>query len=216
MKHIGRLKQNKRKLVVAYRVIPGDPDYCLVVHTESLGAEFHDSMMKLLESEAGQNAYEFAEVMARVRLPDGRVMLHAFHQEGKLDKVATNLVEMTPNTQTVIMLNELNRLIAQQQGVTVSQLALGAERMSNVHESPIDSVDAASAYIAADAAAVVSESIVVDERPLSDEDLGESYIAQAEELLKESRRLRQMGKKLLPKKTEPAATGSVATEEMNE
>ena len=104
MKHIGRLKQNKRKLVVAYRVIPGDPDYCLVVHSDSLSAEYHDSMMKLLESEAGQSAYEFAEIMARVRVPDGRIMLHAFHNEGKLDKVPTNVVEMIPNTKTTIML----------------------------------------------------------------------------------------------------------------
>ena len=216
MKHIGRLKQNKRKLVVAYRVIPGDPDYCLVVHSDSLSAEYHDSMMKLLESEAGQSAYEFAEIMARVRVPDGRIMLHAFHNEGKLDKVPTNVVEMIPNTKTTIMLNDLNMLIAQQRGVSVAELALGAERMSKAPESPIDSVEAASAYVAADATGVVSESVIVDEKPLSDEDLGKSYIAQAEELLKESRRLRQMGKKLLPKKTEPVATEEVKTEEMNE
>ena len=107
-------------------------------------------------------------------------------------------------------------LIAQQRGVSVAELALGAERMSKAPESPIDSVEAASAYVAADATGVVSESVIVNEQPLSDEDLGKSYIAQAEELLKESRRLRQMGKKLLPKKTEPVVTEEVKTEEMNE
>ena len=33
MKHVGRLTTNNRKLVVAYRVIPGEPDHCLVIHT---------------------------------------------------------------------------------------------------------------------------------------------------------------------------------------
>ena len=39
LKHTGRLKNNQRKCAVAYRVVPGEPESCLVVQTESLMAE---------------------------------------------------------------------------------------------------------------------------------------------------------------------------------
>ena len=45
IKHVGRLTTNNRKLVVAYRVIPGDPENCLVIHTESLDAADHDTLI---------------------------------------------------------------------------------------------------------------------------------------------------------------------------
>ena len=85
-KHVGRVKNNRRKVVVAYRVIPGEPDNCLVVQTENLSADEHDTLIKLVESDAGQTADEFAEAMARSYLPDGRIMLAAFHSTGKLNK----------------------------------------------------------------------------------------------------------------------------------
>ena len=55
LKHVGRIAANKRKVVVAYRTLPGEPENCLVVTTENLDAADHDSLMKLVESDAGQN-----------------------------------------------------------------------------------------------------------------------------------------------------------------
>ena len=74
LKHVGRTKQGKKKCGVAYRVVPGEPENCLVVFSESLDAPDHDAMMTLIESNAGQTAYELADAMARTRLPDGRNM----------------------------------------------------------------------------------------------------------------------------------------------
>ena len=68
LKHVGRLKNNKRKLIVAYRVVPGDTNHCVCVTTENLDAADHDTLMTLVESNAGQTAFEFAEVMARARV----------------------------------------------------------------------------------------------------------------------------------------------------
>ena len=83
LKHVGRLKNNQRRLIVAYRTLPGEPDHCVCVTTENLEAGDHDALMKLVESNAGQSANELAEAMARTRLPDGSIMLARFHKTGK-------------------------------------------------------------------------------------------------------------------------------------
>ena len=73
IKHVGRLKANQRKVIVAYRVIPGDKEAesALVIDTASLSDADHDTLIKTVESPAGQDAFEFAEVMARTPLADG-------------------------------------------------------------------------------------------------------------------------------------------------
>ena len=115
LKHVGRMANNKRRVVVAYNVLPGDPDNCVVVTTENLEAGDHDALMKTVESAAGQEANNLADVMLRTTLADGSNMLARFHTTGKMIKVPTNTVEMQPNRNTSIMLNELNEAIAQQQ-----------------------------------------------------------------------------------------------------
>ena len=75
LKHVGRIKKSKNKVVVAYRTIPGDSKSCVVVNTQALSADEHDSLMVQVESQAGQSSYEFAEMMARASLPDGRKCL---------------------------------------------------------------------------------------------------------------------------------------------
>jgi len=124
IKHVGRLKNNKRRAIVAYRTIPNDPYSALVVLTESLPADEHDALIKIVESPAGQQSDELADAMSRAYLPDGRNMLAGFHRTGQLKKVATNEVEMIPNNHSSIMLNELNEIIAQQKGVSIDDLAV--------------------------------------------------------------------------------------------
>lgn len=208
LKHVGRLKSNKRKVIVAYRTLPGEPENCLVVTTENLEAADHDSLISLVESNAGQTAYEFAEAMARTRLSDGRIMLSAFHLTGKLAKLKTNQVEMTPDNKTSISLDELNRIIADQKGVSVEDLAIKPNTPSrdNVSGPKED---------------VVLEEIDLDAPPevlqaaqeaagevLSDEELAAKYRSDADRLYKEAKRLREQAEALVPtkkKKTEESA-----------
>jgi len=56
LKHIGRLEATGRKVAVAFRTLPDDPESCLVVQTENLGDSEHDVLMNLVESNAGQTA----------------------------------------------------------------------------------------------------------------------------------------------------------------
>ena len=125
-KHVGRLKANQRRVVVAYRVIPGEetPTNSLVIDTASLSDADHDTLIKTVEGSAGQEAFEFAEVMARTTLSDGSNMLANFHTSGKLTKVPMTEVEMLPNPNYVIGLDELNKVIADQRGTTIAGLAM--------------------------------------------------------------------------------------------
>ena len=113
IKHVGRLKTNQRKVVVAYKVIPNeDPAVsALVIDTATLDDADHDALINTVEGNAGQSAFEFAEVMARSTLPDGANMLAKFHATGKLVKVPHTSIEMMPNPNTTIGLDELVKLI---------------------------------------------------------------------------------------------------------
>jgi hypothetical protein len=202
IKHVGRLKQNQKKVVVAYRTLPGESDSALVVMTESLSPDQHDALIKLVESPAGQSSYEFAEVMARVRFPDGNLMLQSLHLTGKLAKIKTSTIEMLPNMHTSISLDQLNQLIAEQKGVSVNDLALGnsnstkIEEVATVNEMPV--VDSN----------VVAESEVakIDQAPLSDTDLAKQYRSQADRLSKEAAELRRRAEELVPTKKKTTAT----------
>lgn len=87
LKHIGRIHNNQKRAIVAYRTLPGDAESALVVLTESLPADAHDALVKLVESAAGQQAYELAEAMERAYLPDGMNMLYGFHKLDVLGKL---------------------------------------------------------------------------------------------------------------------------------
>ena len=133
LKHVGRMANNQRRVIVAYKVVPNEPDQAIVVTTENLAAEEHDTLMKLVESPSGQEADDLATVMMRTSLPDGSNMLARFHTTGKMVKVPTANVQMVPNRNTTILLSELNEAIAQQKGVTVADLAVkGGEAKPSV------------------------------------------------------------------------------------
>lgn len=187
LKHVGRMAKNKRKIVVAYNVIPGDPDSAVVVTTENLDAGEHDTLMKLVESEAGQRENIFADAMSRTVLPDGRNMLAAFHTTGKMVKVSTSDVEMVPNRNSTILLSELNELIAQQRGVTVADLAPKGNTTQKNPEPTAPVVEQ------------IQETAPTSEL-LTDDDLAAKYRSDADRLFKEAKRLREQAEELSPTK----------------
>jgi hypothetical protein len=109
LKHIGR--HGDRKVAILFREVPGEEHMCLVVYPETLPTHIHDSIMKTLESEVGQQATNLADALHRNLLPDGRVQLVALHQEGMIKKIPTNQVIVTPNAQSSVKLDELNKIV---------------------------------------------------------------------------------------------------------
>lgn len=192
IKHVGRLTTNNRKLVVAYRTIPGEPDNCLVIHTESLDAADHDTLINMVESNAAQSQNELSEVMARTQLTDGSNMLARFHQTGKLVKVPTKIVELMPTRTTAINLAELNQIVADQKGVTIDELA----------QNPVAQKPTANVVDTATAPA--------GEVPLDDEALAAQYRSQADSMFKEAKRLREQAEELAPTKKKAKMTESAS------
>lgn len=195
IKHVGRIKNNKRRVIVAYRTLPGDPYNCLVVLTESLPSDEHDVLIKVIESPAGQDAYELAEVMARSYLPDGRNMLSGFHITGKLRKVPTNEIEMTPDSKTVISLDKLNEAIAQQRGVSLEDLALkpsgqSVETPQVINEMPLMAAETVDSQI----------TDAVTTQPPTAEEMAAQLRSQADAMFKEAKKLREVAETLVPTK----------------
>jgi hypothetical protein len=196
LKHVGRIAANKRKVVVAYRVVPDEPENCVVVQTENLSADEHDALIKAVESAAGQEAEEFAIAMARAYLPDGRNMLAAFHTTGKMRKVPQADVEMTPNGNTSVNLAELNKLIADQKGVTVGDLAMRSSPAAATTEQE-GTVDPVAQY-------TETQQPTATDGIITDEQLAAQYRSQADAMFKEAKRLREQAEELAPTKKKTA------------
>jgi len=109
MKHVG--KHGDRKVCVLYRQVPNEEHMCLVVYPETLHAHWQDAVQKVLESDAGQSAEEFADAMHRSYLPDGRPILETLHTERMIKKIRTSDVLVTPTGQAKIRLDELNKML---------------------------------------------------------------------------------------------------------
>ena len=125
-KHIGELADtSKAKVVIMYRTVPGEPNNCLVVGNKFLPDLYHNSLMKAVESDGGQQAEEFAEFASRQTFPDGTNMLAVLHNDNYIKKFKTNEIVVTYGSgeDGRILLNKLNEMIAKEKGVTVKELA---------------------------------------------------------------------------------------------
>jgi hypothetical protein len=198
IKHIGRFKSNGRKCLIAYRTLPGESDSALVIQTENLSDENHDSLMKLVESQGAQSSYEFAEVLARTRFQDGSIMLSNLHSNKKLLKVKTSDIEVIPNMKAVISLDQLNQLIAEQRGISVNDLALGNQTsiqdVAKVNDLTVEETTVPQKAF---------ETKQLDQ-PLTDTDLAKKYRSDADRLSKEAAQLRRMAEELVPTKKKAA------------
>lgn len=109
LRHVG--KHGDRKVAVIFREVPGETHMCLVTYTELLNQNMHDPMMKVIESDIGQNSENLADALNRSFTKDGRPILQVLHQEGLLKKVNTELIIMTPQPNVKIKLVELNKIL---------------------------------------------------------------------------------------------------------
>ena len=179
IKHVGAI--DDKKVVIAYRTLPGDPHNALVIPTASLSQTYHDELFTVVDSKNAQDAYELATVLSVRKFSDGYSMLGALHRTGKLKKVPTSSVTMQPGPQreSWVQLDELNKIIAEQKGVGIDELAL----TSNGEPGKTDATASTST-----------------DGVLSDDDLAQQYRAQADSLYKEVQELRKKADELSPKK----------------
>lgn len=124
LRHVG--KHGDRKIAIIFREVPGEPHMCLVTYTELLGQNIHDPMMKCIESDIGQTSENLADALNRSYTKDGRHILQVLHMEGLLKKVNTEQVIMTPQPNTKIKLNELNKIL--------NEMKMGEEAIKRLAE----------------------------------------------------------------------------------
>ena len=192
LKHVGRIISTKQRCLVAYRTLPGDSHYCLVIPSDSLTDAYHNSIINLVESQAAQDSYEFAEVLMRNYFSDGNNMLKWLHANGLLLKMATSSIEMCPTTSITVQLSELNQIIAEQRGVSVDDLSIPPSS----DESKV--IEARKEASLAKPTAVVEESKTVDMNdPIA---TAKHYRSQADKLAKEAANFRRLAEELVPTK----------------
>lgn len=196
IKHVGRIKATNKKCVVAYRTLPGDAYNCLIIPTESIPEQYHDSLLNLVESNTGQTSYELAEALARSSFSDGTIMLSALHAMGKLIKVATDQVEMLPYPGTAILLAELNQLIASQRGVPVDELAL---KSSTEQDEPVVEQNPVNEDVSKTTSASVNATDNEAKPNLDDPIVAAKYYrSQADKLAKQAAQFRRMADDISP------------------
>jgi hypothetical protein len=193
LKHVGRVLATKKKCLVAYRTLPGDAYSCLIVPTENMPDIYHDAIINLVESSAGQEANEFAEALDRTQFPDGSRMLPWLHVNNRLLKAPTDAIEMTPVPGTGILLSELNQIIAEQRGIAVDDLAINEGINDKKREPTVAPVNEL-----APTAKVVEQPVVTAN--LTPEQQAKEYRSRADKLAKEAAQFRRLAEELVPTK----------------
>jgi len=194
LKHVGRIISTKQRCLVAYRTLPGDSHYCLVIPTDGLSDAYHNSIINLVETQAAQDSYEFAEVLMRNYFSDGNNMLKWLHSNGLLLKMATSSIEMCPTTSITVQLSELNQIIAEQRGVSVDDLSIPpSSDESKVIEAKKEA--AKETMLVTDKVETVTAVDLND--PVA---TAKHYRSQADKLAKEAAQFRRMAEELVPTK----------------
>jgi hypothetical protein len=124
LRHVG--KHGDRKVAIVFREVPGEPHMCLVVYPEILNQHIHDPLMQCIESDIGQSSENLADALNRTYTKDGTIILQKLHSEGMLKKVNTEQIIMTPQPNTKIRLNELNKML--------DEMKLGEEAVKRMAE----------------------------------------------------------------------------------
>jgi hypothetical protein len=193
LKHVGKMKKAGSKVLVAFRTLPGESNQALVIPVASLPDEYHDNIMKLVETNEAQAAFEFGEILFTRSFADGRPMLQALRADGRMAKVPTDDVVMNPSPGSEIPLHQLNTLIAEQRNCAVDDLCTfvaGAPK-----DQPEELVKVKDLSPQAEKPAPLK---APSNEVLTDKDIAKSYRSQADAMYKEAARLRKEADDLDP------------------
>lgn len=200
LRHVGKISD--RKVAIVFRELPGEPHMGLVVYTETLNAHLHDAIIRCIESDIGQASEHLADALNRSYTQEGKVILQVLHQEGILKKVQTAQVLVTPSPNTVIRLDELNKIL--------NEMKQGEEAVKKLTEMDSRTGMKTPAEVARRMRDPIVSNDVLDDMVLAKQRIeqAEKMEREANGLLAESKRLRdeavQMAPSLKPKATKKA------------
>ena len=188
LRHVG--KHGDRKVAVIFREVPGEPHMCLVSYTETLNQHIHDPLIRCIESDIGQNSENLADALNRTYTQDGKGILQTLHFEGQLKKVQTSLILMTPQPNTRIKLDELNKILNEMKQGEDAVKRLAELDSSRGLQDPAD----VARRLRGDKMPSVSK---VSDGALGDNDLANNFRAQAEKMSAEAKGLMAEAQRLL-------------------
>lgn len=194
IKHVGR--HGEKKVVILYKTVSDQDHMCLVCYSDLMPRTYHDAVMKVLESPAGQEASELSDALHRNLLPDGRNILGTLHREGLIKKVPTNQVIVTPDTRNSVRLDELNDIL--------KQMSQGAEAVKKLAE-----IDAQAGLRDPKKMEKIPESIR-NANLISDNTLAENLRSQAERMKAEAQGLLAESERLLAEAAQLSSTDGTA------
>jgi hypothetical protein len=125
IKHVG--KHGDRKVCIMFRQVPGEEHMALIIYPETLPAHWQQAVQSVLESDIAQQSEELADALHRNFLPDGRPILQTLHEERMIKKVRTSDIIVTPNLNSSIRLDELNKML--------NEMKLGEEAVKKMAEN---------------------------------------------------------------------------------
>lgn len=195
LKHIGRMKNTGVKILTVFRTLPGESNMALVLPVSNLSDSYHDSIMTVVETDQAQETFELGEILFTRSFPDGRPMLQALQADGRLQKVATDLVIMQPTANDSVALDQLNVLIAEQRNCTVDDLytfVSGAPKQTSTSVQDVAQVTDLSSQPSNEPLKATGNTA------LTDGDIAKSYRSQADAMYKEAARLRKEADALDP------------------
>ncbi len=201
LKHVGRIKNTGRRCVVVFREIYDDngnvidDDNCLILETESLPDAEHQDIMRIIESEPAQSSPEIYDVFARSRLGSGVLALNWMVSSNRLRKFPTSNIELTPDSQTVLGLDTLNKIVKMQKtGATEADINRVLQddtdmppRQANMMAESIEPTPESG-----------SSTQSGDDGVMDDAAIAQSYVSQAEMFEKQAKELREQAFELDP------------------
>ena len=185
MKHTGYYINSNQRIILLFRTVPNEPQSCLVTMTTDLTDRLHEDVMSVLESTEGQQAASFADVLHRHRGSNGMPLLETLHRTGKIKKLPTDKVFLTPAPSVKMSVRELNNII---DGTK--------DNMSDVIDAATEGVVDLSSDNPPTMPKTESTS---NAGGLTDEDLANSLINQAKMMENEAKNLKEQAYELNPK-----------------
>ena len=168
LKHIGKLSPSGEKVVVLFNEVPNEPENCLLVKSSELSDIDHDELMQAVESNEGQHARNLGDIANSRMNRAGRPLLQSLHTSGKILKMPTDSVFLTPNNKTEVLLKEVNDVI---RGHAMAQGIQNPNVSENANSAP---------------------------NALSDDQIAQSLVNQAKMMEKEAKELRSQAYELDP------------------
>jgi len=133
IRHKGYIQNTGTRCAVVFRELPGDPDHCLILESDSLPEVYRDEVAKVVSKE-GQRTKDLYEALN---------MLSALHNHGLLRRKSTNEIVMQVTNSDTIRLDKLNDQLRALTDVSTVKQPQNIQTKLNPYEEVNDNVSEA-------------------------------------------------------------------------